>query len=150
MDWFACGGPRAGRAADVPWAGDLAGEAPTCALDEHVGDVADRLRSGPYDFCVVVHGEERAVLGLLRGDALLKDEDARVEEVMELGPKTTRPSEPLEELLRARESVGVKHFLVATSRGAFMGVFDRDEAERAVEARKGRPSTSTDMENSST
>lgn len=53
-----------------------------------------------------------AVLGLLRGDALLKDPDARADEVMELGPKTTRPSEPLDELLRSNEAVGVKHFTV--------------------------------------
>jgi hypothetical protein len=53
---------------------------------------------------------------------------------MEVGPKTIRPSEPLEELLRSRESVGVKHFLVASSHGEFMGVLDREHAERAVKA----------------
>ena len=128
---------RAGTAADVPWAGDFVSEAPTCAADDRVGDVADRVRSSSYDFCVVVYGEESAVLGLLRGDALLKHEDAKAEDVMELGPKTIRPSEPLAELLEARESVGVKHFLVATPHGAFMGVLVREEAERTVEAWSG-------------
>ena len=129
--------PRAGAGADVPWAGDLLSKAPTCTADERVGEVADRVRSSPYHFCVVVYGEESAVLGLLRGDALLKYEDAKAEDVMELGPKTIRPSEPLEELLTARKSVGVKHFLVATSHGAFMGVLDRDDAEGAVEVWRG-------------
>jgi hypothetical protein len=104
VDWFACGMPRAGTAAGVPWAGDLVGDAPTCAADEPVGDVAERVRSSPHDFCVVVFGEESVVLGILRGDALLKDEDARVADVMELGPKTIRPSEALEKLLKARRA----------------------------------------------
>lgn len=131
-DWFACGMPRAGKAADVPWAGDLVRDAPTATPDELVGRVADRVRSSSDDFSVVVSGDEKVVLGLLRGDALLKD-GARVDDVMELGPKTTRPSEPLEDLLEARDSVGVKHFLVATSHGALLGVLDRDEAEKIVE-----------------
>ncbi len=125
--------PREGAAADVPWAGDLVSDdAPTCALDDRVGEVRDRVLASGYDFCVVVN-EERVILGLLRGDALSKDEKARADEVMELGPKTTPPSEPVEELLQARSSQGVKRFLVATSHGVFLGVLDRTEAERAVE-----------------
>jgi hypothetical protein len=55
---------------------------------------------------------------------------------MELGPRTTRPSEPLEELLRSNEAVGVKHFLIATSHGSLLGVLDRDTADRAVAERR--------------
>jgi len=125
--------PREGAAADVPWAGDLVSDdAPTCALDDRVGEVRDRVLASGYDFCVVVN-EERVILGLLRGDALSKDEKARADEVMELGPKTTPPSEPVEELLEARSSQGVKSFLVATSHGVFLGAMSRDAAERALE-----------------
>jgi len=132
-DWFACGMPREGAAADVPWAGDLArDDAPTCAPDDSVGEVDERVRASGYDFCVVVN-DERIVLGLLRGDALSKDATALAEHVMELGPKTTPPSEPVEKLLESSSSQGVKHFLVTTSHGFLLGVLDRAEAERAVE-----------------
>ena len=127
--------PRAGNAAEVPWAGDVVRAAPTCAPDERVGDAAGRVRELGDDFCVVVFGNENVVLGLLRGDALLKDPDARVDQVMDLGPRTTRPSEPLDELLRSNEAVGVKHFLIATSQGSLLGVLDRDTAGRAVTER---------------
>lgn len=131
-DWFACGMPREGAAADVPWAGDLVSDdAPTCALDDRVGEVRERVLASGYDFCVVVN-EERVILGLLRGVALSKDEKARADEVMELGPKTTPPSEPVEELLQARSSQGVKRFLVATSHGVLLGALSRDDAERAL------------------
>ena len=135
VDWFARGMPRAGNAADVLWAGDLVRAAATCAPDERVGVVADRVREKGDDFCVVIFGDENVVLGLLRGDALLKDPNARTGEVMELGPRTTRPSEPLDELLRSNEAVGVKHFLIATSQGSLLGVLDRDTAGRAVTER---------------
>jgi hypothetical protein len=130
--------PRAGNAADVPWAGDLVREAPTCTCDERLGDVTDRMRRSSDDFCLVILAEQKIVLGLLRGDGLIKDPNARVEDVMELGPKTTRPSEPLQELIESNDAVGVKHFFVATSHGALLGVLDRDTADRAVATwRKG-------------
>ena len=50
-------------------------------------------------------------------------------------PKTTPPSEPVEELLKARSSQGVKNFLVATSHGVLLGGMSRERAERAVEDR---------------
>lgn len=123
--------PREGEAADILWAGDLAEDLPTCAPDAPVGEVRERVLREAHDFCVVVN-EEDVILGLLRGDALAKDENARACDVMELGPKTTRPSEPVEELLEARSSQGVKDFLVATSHGVLLGGMSRDAAERAL------------------
>src|ERR687895_579605 len=76
-DWFACGQPREGQSTEVPWAGDLARDVPTCSSDELVGAVRERVLGKETDLCVVVN-EERIVLGLLRGDVLAKDEDARV------------------------------------------------------------------------
>ena len=103
-----------------------------------------RTRESGDDFCVVTFGDENAVVGLLRGDALLKDRDARADEVMELGPKTTRPSEPLDELLRSNEAVGVKHFLIATSHGSLLGVLDRNTADRAVAERRADGTRASD------
>ena len=136
-DWFACGKPREGKAAEVLWARDLVEDVPTCASGDPVGGVRDRVLRSGHDFCVVVN-EEDVILGLLRGDALSKDENARADEVMELGPKTTPPNEPVEELLEARASQGVKNFLIATSHGVLLGALSRDEAERALEERKNK------------
>lgn len=52
---------------------------------------------------------------------------------MELGPKTTPPSEPVEKVLEARSSQGVKSWLVATSHGVLLGTLARTDAERALE-----------------
>jgi CBS domain-containing protein len=137
-DWFACGQPREGESTEVPWAGDLAREdIPTCLPDDRVRDIRERVVEGGSDLCVVVNGE-RIVVGVMRGDALAKDADARAEEVMELGPKTVRPSNPVEELLRRRSSHGVKTWIVTTSHGVLLGLLNRDAAERAV-AKSPRP-----------
>ncbi len=113
------------------WAGDLVVDVPTCASDDPVGEVRERISRSGHDFCVVVNDED-VILGLLRGDTLAKDEKARACDVMELGPKTTPPSEPVRELLEARSSQGVKEFLVATSHGILLGGMSRDGAERAL------------------
>jgi hypothetical protein len=130
-DWFACGQPREGLSTEVPWAGDLAREVPACSPDERIGAVRERVLESGSDLCAVVN-EERIVVGLLRGDALAKDEDARADEVMELGSKTVRPSTVVEELLRRRSSQGVKSWVVTTSHGVLLGRLTRDEAERAL------------------
>jgi CBS domain-containing protein len=130
-DWFACGQPREGLSTEVPWVVDLVREVPTCSPDERVGDVRERVLESGSDLCVVLN-ERRIVVGLLRGDALAKDEDAGAEEVMELGPKTTRPSSVVEELLGRRSSQGVKSWVVTTSHGVLLGQLTRDEAERAL------------------
>jgi CBS domain-containing protein len=131
-DWFACGQPREGRSTEVPWVGDLASDdVPTCSPDERVGDVRERVTERGSDLCVVLN-EQRIVIGILRGDALGKDADALAEEAMELGPKTVRPSTPVEELLRRRSSQGVKSWVVTTSHGVLLGLLVRDAAERAV------------------
>ena len=132
-DWFVCGMPREGKSAEVPWAGDLArDDVPTCAPDDRVGELRERVVADGYDFCVVVN-EHRIVLGLLRGDALTKDPTAHAEEVMELGPKTTLPSNPVEKLLGSSSNQGVKHWVVATSHGVLLGVLSRAAAERTLE-----------------
>jgi CBS domain-containing protein len=132
VDWFANGLPREGKAAETPWAGDLVrDDVPTCAPDESVGDVRERVIASGYDLCVVVNSD-RIVLGFLRGDGLSKDPDARVRDAMELGPKTKRPNIPVEELLQSRTDQGVKCWIVTTSHGKLLGVLFRSDADRAV------------------
>jgi CBS-domain-containing membrane protein len=133
VDWFANGLPREGKSAETPWAGDLVREdIPTCTPRDRLGDVRERVVAAGYDLCPVVN-EQRVVVGLLRGDALSKEPDARVREVMELGPKTLRPSNPVEELLESRANQGVKHWVVTTSHGKLLGLLVHTDADVALQ-----------------
>ena len=129
-DWFANGEPREGSSVDVPWTGDLVREAPTCAPDERVEDVRERVTESGLDLCVVLN-EERIVLGVLHGDALAK-QDAPAGDVLDRGPKTQRPNTPVKELLASSASYGVKSWVVTTPHGVFLGLVTRDDAERAL------------------
>jgi CBS-domain-containing membrane protein len=130
-DWFANGEPREGTSVDVPWTGDLVREAPTCSPDDHVGKLRERVASSGLDACVVLN-DERIVLGVLRGDALTKEQEARAGDVLDRGPKTHRPNTPVEELLASRASYGVKRWIVTTPHGVYLGLVTRDDAERAL------------------
>jgi CBS-domain-containing membrane protein len=72
------------------------------------------------------------VVGLLRGDALSKDADVRVGDVMKLGPKTIRPNNPVGKLLSSRANDGVKSWIVTTSHGRLLGLLLRSDAEAAL------------------
>ena len=131
-DWFACGHRREGTSAETPWAGDLVREGvPTCLVGARLKDARDAATESELGLCVVVN-DQRIVAGVLRGDALAKDPDARVEDVMELGPRTIRPSKPVDELLRKRSSQGVKSWIVTTAHGELIGVLLRTDAEHAL------------------
>jgi predicted transcriptional regulator len=136
-DWFANGLPRVGASVETPWAGDLVrGDVPTCAPTDRLGDVRERVVTSGYDVCPVVN-QRQIVVGVLRGDALSKDPDGQAADVMELGPKTLRPSNPVERLLQSRASQGVQHWLVTTSHGKLLGLLVRTDAEAAL--RESRP-----------
>ncbi len=136
IDWFANGLPREGTSADVPWAVDLLREdMPTCSPGDGIADVREQVLKSGFDLCVAVN-EAEIVLGVLRGDALSKDPDARAGDVMELGPKTIRPHSPAEKLLQARSNQGVKSWIVSTSHGKLLGLLFRRDAERALAAKE--------------
>jgi predicted transcriptional regulator len=117
----------------VPWVGDLLLEGVvTCRIGARLDEVGELSSGGVPDFCVVVN-EARVVAGVLRGDALSKDPGSRVEDVMELGPRTVRPSQPVEKLLAKRSSQGVKSWIVTTAHGELLGVVARRDLELALE-----------------
>jgi CBS-domain-containing membrane protein len=137
-DWFACGHPREGAAAAVPWVGDLLLEGVvTCRIGARLDEVSELASGGDPDFCVVVN-EERVVAGVLRANMLAKDPGSRVDDVMELGPRTIRPSQPVEKLLAKRSSQGVKSWIVTTAHGELLGVVARRDLELALEEAEQR------------
>ena len=60
-------------------------DAPTCKLDETVGDVRKRARDAGFNAAVVVN-DESVVLGLVRSKELDSDPHRRIEHAMRSGP----------------------------------------------------------------
>ncbi len=131
-DWLASGLPVEGKFADYLRAGNIARtDVPTCRLTDRLGDVRDRTLDADQNVCVVVN-DDRVVLGRLRGDALRGDPGATVESVMESGPTTTRPDDPLEAITERLKDARVGSILVTTSDGRLLGILYRNDAERVL------------------
>ncbi len=132
-DWMASGLPVEGKLADYPRAGSVARtDIPTCPLTDRLGNARDRTLDADQNVCVVVN-DDRIVLGRLRGDALRGDPGATVESVMESGPTTIRPDEPLEAIVERMRDQRVASILVATSEGRLVGILYRKDAEKQLE-----------------
>ncbi len=135
--WLTMGLPTEGPEAATPRAGDVADrDTPTCALHDRVGDVRDRLQLAGETSCIVV-SDQRVVLGRVRGEALDGDAEQTVEAVMEAGPTTVRPSEPLDALIGRMQKRKVNNIVVSTANGVLVGVLHRDDGERWLAERKG-------------
>ncbi len=128
-DWGSYGLPREGTITQEPTAGDVARrDVPTCALDDDLRAVRERVRGVGWDTCIVVN-EERVVLGRLGRRALRADNDASVEDVMTAGPSTVRPSIGASALLARMDAKNLTSFLITTPDGRIVGVVLRGDLE---------------------
>jgi CBS domain-containing protein len=133
-DWLAAGLPTDGPEASTPRAGDaVSRDAPTCGLDDRLGDVRDRLQGTRWQSCIVVN-ERGVVFGRVRGAALDGPDTATIEAVMEPGPTTVRPSEPLQDLVERMQKHNVTTIVVTTPDGVLVGVLRREDGERRLAA----------------
>jgi CBS domain-containing protein len=123
VDWAGSGFPTEGeQAAGVqaapPRAIDvLDRDVPRCRLDERMGDVRERVRGSGWGFAVVLN-DAGVVLGLVSGGALDGETDAVVESVMDLDPKTVRPSTALADVGHS--------VLVTTPDGVLLGALKQE------------------------
>lgn len=132
MDWLAAGLPTAGEEARTLRAADaVTPDAPTCSLDERIGVIRERLRESGWASCIVVNAE-RVVLGRLRKEALAGDGEVTAEAVMEAGPTTVRPSEPLKDLVERMRRRRVGSMVVTTPEGVLVGVMKREDGEKLL------------------
>lgn len=106
-------------------------DAPTCRLDDRVGDVRDRVRGAGWDVCVAVN-EQGIVLGLLRPPQLDGPAEARVDEVMRPGPSTFRAHVPIEEMAHFMTEHNLDSSPVTTPEGRFIGMLLKTDAVRAA------------------
>jgi Mg/Co/Ni transporter MgtE len=127
------GWPREATAATVPNAGEAARRGtPTCALEDRLGDVREKVLAVGRHVCIVVN-DAGIVEGRLRGRALDKTPEATAEEAMEIGPTTIRPNEQLGPLVERMHKRGVRTIIVSDLKGQLVGILYRDDAERALE-----------------
>jgi Mg/Co/Ni transporter MgtE len=126
VDWLARGLPSEGTKADEPTAGKLARrDAPTCGLDERVGDVRKRL--GTFARCVVL-GERNVVAGVLASEQLAAPDETRAEDAMRPGPSTFRPNVPIREMAEFFEKNDLPSVPITSVDGTLIGVLLREDA----------------------
>ena len=135
--WLAMRLPTEGPDAATPRASDVADrDAPTCAPHDRLGDVRDRLQAAGEKSCIVVN-DQHVVLGRVRGEALDGDGEQTVDTVMEAGPTTVRPSEPLDALIIRMQQRRAGSIIVSTADGVLVGVLRREDGERQLSDRNG-------------
>jgi CBS domain-containing protein len=122
VDWMAAGLPTERADRSQRRALDVADRDPsTCGPDDVIGDVLAARGAAPS---VVVVNDEGIVRGRVRPNRI-EDTDARVEDVMELGPATVRAHEPLDPLLQRMADRHVTEIIVTTPEGRLLGVVYR-------------------------
>ena len=132
VDWLARGLPMEGEEPHQPRALDLVvDDVVTCGLEEHVGDVRDRVAASRYGFALVI-APGRTLLGRLRRAALEGDPAQTAEAVMESGPSTIRPDSQLEPLAERMRRNNLTSLPVTTPEGELMGIVRRDDLEQAL------------------
>jgi predicted transcriptional regulator len=127
QDWMGAGLPTEGSNAQRPRLVDVVrADVPTCALDERLGDVRDRVVAAGWDACVVV-SLDRVVLGLLRARELDADPDLPAERAMRPGPSTYRPFVSVAQM---RDIMADRHLdssPVTTSDGKLVGLVRKQD-----------------------
>ena len=132
-DWLASGLPVEGKLSNYLRAGSVArADVPTCRLTDRIADALERVQASDHCVCVVTN-DEGVLLGRLGERALLTNPEALVEEVMESGPTTTRPDDPLEVITERLQGRQVDSILVTTSDGRLVGILYREDAERMLD-----------------
>lgn len=134
VEWLVTGFPVEGQGPHYAMAGEVASNdnVHTCLLGSKMSEVAAEMRSSESTFCLVLN-DEAIVLGRLRGKALDAQSDVLVEDVMETGPTTVRPSEPAKPLLERMNKRQVPEIVVTTKGGKLVGVASRDNLAGLVE-----------------
>ena len=131
-DWLASGLPIEGKLANYCRAGSVArADVPTCRLTDRVADALKQVQASDHCVCVVTN-DQGVVLGRLGERALLTDPEGLVEQVMESGPTTTRPDDPLESITERLRGRGVDSILVTTPDGRLVGILYLEDAERIL------------------
>ncbi|MHB2022589.1 MAG: CBS domain-containing protein [Mycobacteriales bacterium] len=130
-DWLAAALATEGSAVTTLRAGALArASVPTCAPEDTIATVRQRLAASGEDRCVVTSGDG-VVLGVLDQTALTGDDNVPVGDAMRAGPPTVRAHEDLHELVGRMHARNVVTILVTDPEGRLLGLLHRNDADLA-------------------
>jgi CBS-domain-containing membrane protein len=131
-DWKAAGLPTEGTAEPGQRVIDATrSDVPTCQQDDTIGQIRSRVIDEGWDLCVVLDCDGMAI-GRIRGDGFESPDDRRVVEVMEPGPSTVRPDQPLQPLVERMHDRDAPNVIVTTPQGKLVGILLRDEADQLL------------------
>ncbi|BBG05850.1 MULTISPECIES: CBS domain-containing protein [Pseudonocardia] len=128
VDWLARNLPVEGTDAGAPLIGrHLRDEVVTAAPDEPIADVRACVAASPHSFALVTTAD-RVLLGRLRGTHLdHADANAVTAEVMEAGPSTLRPHEPVDAVRAHLVDKGHAYAIVTDPDGRLLGTVHADD-----------------------
>ncbi|MFC4946622.1 CBS domain-containing protein [Pseudonocardia sp. GCM10023141] len=123
VDWLAHNLPVEGTAAGAPTIGArLRDDVATASLDEPVAAVRARVTASRYGFALVLAADQVTLLGRLRPSVLASaDLDRPAGEVMEPGPSTLRPHEPVREIGQRLAERHLTYAVVTDPEGHLLG-----------------------------
>jgi len=131
---MAFGLPVDGLEADVPTAGEVARrDAPTCRLGDRAREVLARVPAAGWTRAPVLTSEG-IVMGRLRRREADRHRSELVDDLMEAGPSTYRPSISCEEIAGAMRKGGFDAAFITDSEGRWIGLLARRDAESALRA----------------
>ncbi len=111
-----------------------------CRMGDQIGNAAQAFAQGEHDFCVVLNDEDVLLGRLRKKPAATAPPDAQVEDFMEIGPTTIRPSAGAEGLLERMVKKSVPAVLVTTEKGKFLGIARQRDLQKLVsEAKSDQP-----------
>jgi CBS domain-containing protein len=138
-DWAAAGLPIEGHLASELLIGALARrDVPTCAIDDAVQPILERMDREGWETCFVVN-ESRVVLGRLYRSDLRAGRGPLASDAMRPGPSTYRADVTARDMLARMTERDLKTAPVTTSDGRLVGLVRREDLRRALAA--GRDST---------
>lgn len=132
--WLAMGWPSEGDSAGDPTVGTLARNVPVARPGETVGDAKRRCAETGLDLCLVVN-EANIFMGRLRQRSLQEDPAVPVEQAMEAGSSTVRPSESLDALAQRMDERKIPSVVVTDLMGRLMGALLLEDAQQALATR---------------
>jgi CBS domain-containing protein len=128
-DWLAYGLPVEREKPESPMLIDrMEHQAPTCRLDEPIGNIKRRAQKEGFALCPVVN-EEGIVLGALSEDEWNADPATPAERVMEPDPVTLRPNVSAQNAIEYLDRNERNAILITSPDGKLMGVFKRQRPD---------------------
>jgi len=122
MDWLSFGLPAEGEESPNLLINHIERRVPTCRPTDSVESAGRTAAEMKCRICTVVN-EQNVVLGYIDAEASASDGESTAGDVMQLGPKTLRPSSSVKEATKVAQKNGWAEILVTSSDGKLMGIF---------------------------